>query len=179
MSGWCTSDVASCFPSSEQQQTCSGPPNYIDWAKDVQDGFSHLLISEIQFLIRSLYPMNMVNMARHISLRMPQGAVTKYFIFCSLLLFIYCLQNKNKEICWWHKGGESGKLTGFIQQLYFLESKCKKSCIIFIGCKSEITVVIVFIISLACNYQLGSKPSPSSVPSPTLEPKSILLHFVV
>jgi len=102
--------------------------------------------------------MHVVNRARRISPRMPQGAVTKYFIFCSLLLFIYCLQNKNKEIYWYHKGVESGKLTGFIPQLYFLESRSKKPCIIFIGCKSTITMVIVFIISLVCCCKVGSKP---------------------
>lgn len=124
----------------------------------MQDGFSHLLTNATRFLIRSLYPLHVVNRARHISLSMPQGAVTKYFIFCSLLLFIYCLQNKNKEIYWYHEGVESEKLTGFIPQLYFLESRSKKPSIIFIGCKSTITMVIVFIISLVRCYKVGSKP---------------------
>lgn len=124
----------------------------------MQDGFSHLLTYEILFLIRSLYPMHMVNVVVHISLSMPQGRVTEYFIFCSLLLFIYCLQNKNKEIYWYHKRVESEKLTGFIPQFYFLKSTSKKRSIIFIGYKSTITMVIVFIISLVHCSKVGSKP---------------------
>lgn len=145
----------------------------------MQDVFSHLLTNEIRFLIVSLYPMHMVNMVRHISLRMPRGAVTKYFIFCSLLLFIYCLQNKNKEIYWHHKGVELGKLTGFIPQSYFLGGRSKKPCIIFIGCKSKITMVIVFIISLFCNYEVATMRWAASLYSATPEPKCILMHFVV
>lgn len=71
--------------------------------KDPQGGLSHLLINEIQFLIRSSYPMQWYHHAcgkqsQAHQPKIPQGAVTKYFIFCSLLLFIYYLQNKNKEI---------------------------------------------------------------------------------